>query len=95
MPRDTVDFPTNRRECVASTLVLHSHCYLEEAWESDRLSCPAQSWLLCLLCSWEEEARPPALHPLRLPLSEQSLGPQGVVSGPLATVLGMLTENVI
>ena len=38
--RESVDFPTSLRECAALIPVLHSLCYLEEAWGSDSLSCP-------------------------------------------------------
>lgn len=94
---ESVDFPTSLRECAALILVLHSLCYLEEAWGSDSLSClVAQSWPLCVVpsSSWEE-VRPPALHPLCLPLSEQSLGPHGALAAPVATVLWMFIETYV
>lgn len=66
---ESTDFPTNLREYVMLVLILHSHCYIGEAWVSDTLLAPSLpcTVLAIVLPSSLEEARPPAPHPLCLP----------------------------
>ena len=91
---ESVDFPTSLRERAALTLVLHSLLlprgslgiwfpFLPGSTELVLCVVPSSSW---------EEIRPPALHPLCLPLSEQSLGPHGALAAPVATVLSTFIE---
>ena len=93
---ESVDFPTSLREPCCT----HPHFAFSllprgslGIWFSFLPGSTELALCVVLSSSWEE-VRPPALHPLCLPLSEQSLGPHGALAAPVATVLSMFFRNL-
>lgn len=88
---EATDFPTNLREyAMLVVLILHPPYYIGEAWVSDTLLAPSLpcTMLAIVLPSSLEEAR--SLLPTHLAClsrAKSSLGPFGVVSGPIVAVL--------